>query len=151
MALSAIPLAVMFSGCTQTHTIAECVLGAHYPPGREDVCVPNSIPSATKARLLAIAETHARGTVNRVVAVESRLSTASHYLEGATYVWNDHLIWVVEATGRLQCGACFGSSDGTATTMTWYLDFSTFAGNAVSWSRARSIDLSHLGPVHVLK
>lgn len=148
--LSGASVAASLSGCTAPPTvIAECVIGAHYPPGREDTCVPNAVSKATRAKLLAAAETAARenqGTVRRAVAVESTRSDASYYMTGATVAGNE-VVWVVQVSGHFKCGNCFSVTQApTGTVITLDVDFKTFAVTGFGLGN-RWFDLSHLGPV----
>ena len=149
-------IAISLSSCDASHTVVECVLGAHQPPGREDVCVPNAVPLSTRAKLLAAARSAAaanQGTVMRAVAVEANRQEAAHYTAGAT-VTGGGFVWVVEVAGHFRCSsACFGSPSAASprgTVLTLLIDTTTFQESGLALSR-RWLDLSHLGIVIVLR
>lgn len=161
--LAAIPLAVIFSGCTQTHTIAECVLGAHHPPGREDVCVPDAIPPATQIGLLSTAQTTAQddlGTAEHVTVVEGHFGEAVRYTgvrslsSDLSSIRQNATVWVVEIRGHFGCEPCPSQYSTPAfhpgTTIIAFVDFNTLVSHDFA-TLNKSVDLSHLGPVHVLK
>ena len=118
------------------------------------MCVPNSISQSTRAKLLSAAQTAARenhGAVQRAVAVESTRMDASRYVTGAT-VTGSEVVWVVQVSGHFKCGNdCFSVSLApTGTVMTLDVDVKIFDvtgfGIGNKW-----VDLSHLGPVVVLR
>ncbi len=147
---------VALTSCTTSHAAANCILGAHPPPGRPDVCVADVVPVSTRQALLGAARTAARenhGTVTRAVAVESTRAVATHEATGAT-VTGAGFIWVVEVAGHFQCGTdCFGSPVARApqgTDLVVLLD--TYSFKPVGFHLGRTwVDLSHLGPITVLQ
>ena len=149
-------LVTLPAACNDTTTVVDCVVGTHYPPGREDACVPDTVPRATAVTLLAAARTAARenqGVAQRVVVVEALRSEVQRYL-GATVPGSDGLVWVVEVGGTFRCGReCFGSIETPAVTGTAIiedLNVKTLTASDFSLRKAW-VDLSHLGPVHVLR
>ncbi len=153
MLLAGASAATSFSGCASPPTIiAECVIGTHYPPGREDTCVPNAVSHTVQARLLAAAETAARenhGTVRRAVAVESLRSNAERYTD-RNLVTGDGIVWLVEVSGDFKCDTeCIGvplRPTPTGTVITLDVDTKTFDVTGFGLGN-KWFDLTHLGPV----
>jgi len=153
--LAGASVAAPLAGCATPITAGvACGIGAHHPPGGDGMCVPNSISQSTRAKLLSAAQTAARenhGAVQRAVAVESTRMDASRYVTGATVTGNE-VVWVVQVSGHFKCGNdCFSVSlASTGTVMTLNVDVKTFDvtgfGIGNKW-----VDLSHLGPVVVLR
>lgn len=153
---SVVPLVTTLSSCDYSTTVVDCILGAHHPAGREDICVPDPVPPSTRATLLAAARTAAEenhGTVTKAVAVEANGQNAAHYTTGAT-VTGDGFVWVVQVAGRFQCGsACFGSPSRASprgTVLTMLIDTTTYEVSGLTLT-TRWLDLSHLGIVVVLQ
>lgn len=149
-------LTVSLSSCDFSQTVVDCIVGAHHPSGREDVCVPNTVAPSTRAELLAAARSAARashGTVTRAVAVEANRPEAVHYTSGAT-VTGGGLVWVVEVAGHFQCArACFGSPSTASprgTVLTLFVDTTTYQETGLTLT-GKWLDLSHLGIVVVLR
>jgi hypothetical protein len=102
---------------------------------------------------LDVAQTAAReiqGTVQRAVAVESLGSNATRYMSGATVTGNA-FVWLVEVAGHFQCTDCSGLSGALAgTVLALYIDAKTLQEIGFGLSN-KWVDLSHLGPVIVLR
>src|ERR1019366_8738089 len=112
------------------------------------------VSKATRARLLAVAETAAQanhGTVRRAEAVESIRADASRYVSGTTVTGNN-VVWVVEVSGHFRCDKeCFSVSTApTGTAITLELDFKTLDVMGVGLGN-KWFDLSHLGPIVILR
>ena len=149
-------LTVSLSSCDFSQTVADCVVGAHHPSGREDVCVPDTVAPSTRAKLLAAARSAAQenhGTVTRAVAVETNRQEAVHYTSGAT-VTGGGLVWVVQVAGHFQCASgCFGSPSTASprgTVITLLIDTTTFQESGFALT-SRWLDLSHLGIIVILR
>ncbi len=156
LAASVTLLTVSLSSCDFSQTVVDCIVGAHHPSGREDACVPDTVPPATRAKLLAAARSAARGnhgTVMRAVAVEANRPEAVHYTSGAN-VTGGGFVWVVEVAGHFQCAsACFGSPSTASprgTVLTLFIDITSFQASGLTLTR-KWLDLSHLGIVVVLR
>ena len=156
LAVSLVLVAMSLSSCGSSHTVVDCVLGAHHPSGREDVCVPDAMAPSTRARLLAAARSAAEddhGTVRRAVAVEAEREEAVRYTTGAT-VTGGGIVWVVQVAGHFRCaGACFGSPSATSprgSVLTLLIDTTTFRESGLALT-GRWLDLSRLGIVVVLR
>ena len=148
-------VAMVLGACHQTTTVVDCVVGAHQPAGRQDVCVPDTIPQATRVTLLTAARTAAQenhGTVTRAIAIKALRSNVFRDL-GDTVTGADGFVWVVEIGGHFQCGrTCFGAPGAprpTGTAIVETLDVRTLTVTGFSLVK-KWVDLSNLGPVHVI-
>jgi hypothetical protein len=152
--LAAILVTVTVPACSSGTAIVDCIVGAHHPGGREDICVPDSVPRAVRARLLTLARTAARennGTTTKADAVEALRSNAVRYT-GGNLVGGDGFVWFVEVAGNFRCGtACAGPSAtiGSGRALTLDIDVKTYVVTDLSLRRAW-IDPSHLGEVVTL-
>ena len=145
----------MVPACGGGATIVDCVVGAHNPPGREDICVPDAVPQAIRTRLFDVARTSAQendGTVKRAVAVEALRSDAVRY-SGGSFAGGDGLVWFVEVSGDFRCGtACVVPSTNTirrGKALTLDVAFKTYEVTDLSLRRTW-IDPSHLGEIVAL-
>ena len=141
--------------CSGGTAIADCIVGAHHPAGREDICVPDAVSQAVRARLLAVARTAARennGTLKNADAVEALRSNAVRYT-GGNLVSGDSFVWFVEVSGAFRCGSACASAHSTTIqsgkALTLDVDVKTYMVTDLSLRRAW-IDPSHLGEVVTL-
>jgi len=155
VSLLAAPVAAWVGGWGGTQDPPGCGTAAHYGSGRDEACGPDVVPWALRADLLAAAQEAAQanhGVAGRAVAVMSAGVNAARSLDGAVPP-GGRALWVVEVSGHFRCGAdCFvvSSPVPTGTALTLDLDARTLTEVGLTLA-PRWIDLSHLGPVHVLQ
>jgi hypothetical protein len=138
-----------------TRVVPGCGATGHHRSGRDDACRPDAVPSPLRADLLAVAREAAQenhGVAGRAVAVVSTGANAARSIDGAA-VSGGEKVWVVEISGHFTCGAdCFviSAPAPTGTALTVDLDARTLTEVGLTLA-PRWIDLSDLGPVHVLQ